>query len=155
MSPMTILLILALAQSGDWSTWRGPNGNSIAAEGEAPPVSWSATKNVIWKTPVPGRGHSSPTVHGNRIFLTTADDSAQIQSVLAFDRKSGKQLWKTDVLKRGFPNAIHSKNSHATPTIACDGKRIYASFFNRNSINVTALDLNGKKLWRILQIQQQ
>ena len=145
---MKMLLLLALAQSADWPAWRGPTGNGIAADGQTPPVSWNATKNIVWKTSVPGRGHSSPTVVGNRIFLTTADKAAQIQSVVAFDRTTGRQVWKTDVHRGGFPRAIHPKNSHASPTVACDGERLFASFFNSASVRVTALGLDGKKLWQ-------
>ena len=74
-----------LAQD-DWQNWRGPTGNGIAASGQTPPTKWDSKTNVIWKTKVPGRGHSSPTIVGNRIFLTTSDDDNQQQSVVCFDR---------------------------------------------------------------------
>ena len=78
----------------------------------AVPVRWSATENVVWRTPVPGRGHSSPVIVGDRVFLTTAEDKAQVQSVLAFDRGSGKQLWKIDVSRGGFPRRHSSSRTH-------------------------------------------
>ena len=84
---------LLKASEGDWPWWRGPNFNGVAEAGQQAPIVWSETKNVAWKATVPGRGHSSPTVVGNRIFLATADDQAQVQSILCFDRKRGKQLW--------------------------------------------------------------
>ncbi len=131
----------------DWPWWRGPSHNGIAADGPAPPVKWSATENVVWKTDVPGRGHSSPTVVGQRVMLTTADESKKVQSVIAFDRESGDQLWKTDVNEGGFPNRIHNKNTHASGSVTSDGERLFASFFNHDAIKVTALDLDGNKLW--------
>lgn len=151
MNGLAILVLLAAAQAAgdsDWRTWRGPRGNGIAAEGQDPPVKWSETENVLWKTDIPGRGHSSPTLVGDRIFLTTADEKEQVQSVIAFDRKTGKQLWKADIHRGGFPRKIHPKNSHATSTIASDGERLFASFFNGEAVHVTALDLDGNRVWQ-------
>jgi outer membrane protein assembly factor BamB len=130
----------------DWPWWRGPSRNGIAAT--AAPVHIDNSTGVIWKTPVPGRGHSSPIVVGDRVFLTTADEPSQIQSVLAFDRKSGKQLWQVEISKGGFPARNHPKNTEATPTIACDGQHLFLAFFHHQQIQLTALDLKGKKVWQ-------
>ena len=92
-----------------WPRWRGPFGQGNSPETDLP-VEWldvsdgassegERSRGIVWKTPIPGRGHSSPTVHGSRIFLTTANPSAQTQSVLAFDRSTGKPLWTTVVHK--------------------------------------------------------
>ena len=132
---------------GDWPWWRGPNYQGTAEAGQQPAVEWSDQKNVAWRTSVPGRGYSSPTVVGNRIFLTTADEKARVQSVLCFDRKKGKQLWRRDVNRGGLPLRINRKNTHASPTIACDGSRLFAVFYCRGGIQVAALDLNGKLVW--------
>ncbi len=150
MRTIALLLLLVPGQDAadDWRTWRGPGGNGIAAAGQEPPTTWSETQNVLWSAPVPGRGHSSPTVVGGKVVLTTADDAAQVQSVLAFDRATGKPLWKTDVHRGGFPPKIHTKNSHASCTVASDGQRLFATFFNREAVHVTALDLDGKRLWQ-------
>ena len=91
----------------DWPWWRGPNRNGIAPANQNPPLKWSEKENVIWKANVPGRGHGSPIVVVNQIFLATADLKKQTQSVMCIDRKTGKQLWKTDVhisglKKKGF-----------------------------------------------------
>lgn len=139
----------ARAADDEWLSWRGPNGNGVAARGQTPPRNWGPGQNVVWKVPVPGRGHSSPVVVGSRIVLTTADERRQIQSVVCFDRKSGNRLWKTDVSRGGFPRRIHSKNTHATPTVASDGTHLFAVFNNREKIQLTALDLDGKQLWQI------
>lgn len=135
------------SQAADWATWRGPNLNGIAAAGQTPPVAWSETENVIWKAAVPGRGHSSPTIVGDRIFLTTADEASQTQGVVAFDRRTGEQLWTTPISKGGFPDT-HRKNTHATPSVACDGERLFVSFHHHASIQVSALSLDGKGLWQ-------
>src|SRR5580700_8082654 len=69
---LTFLLTLAGAFAGadDWPGWRGPSYNGISPLKNLP-TSWSPDRNIAWKTPVPGRGHSSPVVWGNRVFLTT------------------------------------------------------------------------------------
>jgi outer membrane protein assembly factor BamB len=138
---------LPKARTGDWPWWRGPNLNGIAESGCQSPVAWSKTENIAWKVPVPGRGHSSPTVVGHRIFLTTADDQAKVQSILCFNRGTGKQLWKREVNRGGFPSSINHKNTHATSSVACDGTRLYAAFLNHNGIQVVAFDLDGKPIW--------
>ncbi|MCA9026593.1 MAG: PQQ-binding-like beta-propeller repeat protein [Planctomycetaceae bacterium] len=132
---------------GDWPEWRGPNSNGVAEADQAPPVEWSSTKNVIWKTKVPGRGHSSPTVVGERIFLATADEANQKQGVLAFDRKTGEQVWITEISSGGFPKQ-HKKNTQATATIACDGERLFVTFHHHNKITLAALSLDGNVEWK-------
>lgn len=136
-----------LSSGRDWPWWRGPSRNGMAPNPSAP-TTFSDTDNVAWKVPVPGRGHSSPIVVGGRIYLTTADESQQVQSVLAFDRATGRSLWKVDISKGGFPARNHAKNTEATPTIASDGERLFVTFFHHQAIQATALDLDGKTVWQ-------
>lgn len=135
-----------LSAAADWPWWRGPRRDGHAAGDAAPPTAWSETQNVVWKTPVTGRGHSSPTVVGDRVYLTTADEAAQVQSVLAFDKSSGKPIWKTDLSQGGFPRT-HSKNTHATPTVACDGERLFVTFHHHDALQAAALDFDGRIVW--------
>jgi len=135
----------------DWPWWRGPTRDGVAAPGQAPPLQWSEDKNVLWKVPVPGRGHGSPTVVGDRIFLATADEAAEIQSVICFDRNTGAQRWKTDVHRGGFASAGrqgHIRASKASSTVASDGQRIFINFINDNAVYLTALSLDGEQLWQ-------
>ena len=135
----------------DWAWWRGPTRNGVAAANQTPPLRWGDEKNVLWKSAVPGRGHSSPTVVGERVFLTTADEEQEIQSVLCYDRKSGQQRWKKDVHKGGFATAErkgHVRSSKASSTVASDGQRVFAAFLNENAIYLTALGLDGEQLWQ-------
>jgi outer membrane protein assembly factor BamB len=130
----------------DWPWWRGPTLDGKSRDQSAP-TRWSATENVVWKTPIPGRGHSSPVLWGDRLFLTTADETAQTQRVLAFDRRTGKPVWDTVAHTGGF-DMKHEKNSHASGTPACDGERVYAVFVNARALHVTATDLDGKVVWQ-------
>jgi outer membrane protein assembly factor BamB len=131
-----------------WSRWRGPSGQG-AVVGTNYVDSWSsaasdgASRNVKWKAAVPGRGHSSPIVWRNHLFLTTATDNGTKMSLLAFDRASGKPLWQTAVPSSGVEH-IYWKNSHASATPATDGERVYASF---GTHGLAAFDFNGKLLW--------
>ncbi len=136
-----------LSAESDWPWWRGPSRDGHAPASAKPPTSWSATENVVWKAPLPGRGHSSPIVVGDRIFLTTADDTKQEQAVLALSRTSGKQHWRKDVSQGGFPK-LHPKNTHATPSIASDGERLFVVFCHHETVQLTVFDLEGKQLWQ-------
>lgn len=146
---LSYLIPVHLLAADDWRVWRGPNANGIAVAGETPPVKWTETQNIRWKVPLPGRGHASPIVVNNRVLISTADKRRQIQSVLCFDRATGRQLWKTDVNQGGFAAKIHQKNTHASPTLASNGETVFAAFPHHESIEVTALDLDGKQEWQI------
>ncbi|MFT5471476.1 MAG: outer membrane protein assembly factor BamB, partial [Verrucomicrobiales bacterium] len=137
-----------LAADGDWPNWRGPTFNNVAPAGSSAPTAFNETLNVAWKTDIPGRGHSSPIVVGDRVILTTADESAQVQSVICLSRETGEQLWKTDVHTGNFEKKIHKKNTHASPTPAWDGERLIVSFFNGGMVKLTALTLEGKQIWQ-------
>jgi outer membrane protein assembly factor BamB len=132
--------------SGDWPWWRGPNRDGKSLDGAAP-LRWSPNENIVWQAQVPGRGHSSPIVVGDRIFVTTADESEKTQSLIAFDRQSGAKLWTTTIHRGGFM-AINAKNSHASATPACDGQRVFAAFINSGALWVSAVSIGGKLLWQ-------
>jgi outer membrane protein assembly factor BamB len=132
----------------DWPWWRGPNRDGIADAHQTPPLKWSSEKNVLWKSPVPGRGHSSPIVVGKRVFLTTADEAAQVQSVLCFDHDSGKLVWKTDVHKGGLTKKGNKRSSQASSSVASDGRRVFVNFLNKDAIHTTALTMDGQQIWR-------
>ncbi len=142
---------LGSTTSRDWPWWRGPQRNGVAAADQQPPLHWSDTENVLWKTAIPGRGHSSPTIVGDQIFLLTAEQERLSQSVICYHRETGKQLWQTEVHHGEFnpSNAkANDKSTFANSTVACDGERIFANFLHDGAIYTTALDLNGKQLWQ-------
>jgi len=132
----------------DWPWWRGPLRNGIANANQNPPMKWSATQNILWKSPIPGRGYGSATVVGNQIFLASADTEAQTQFVLGYDRATGKQLWKTIIFTGGFSTKGNKKSTHASSTVACDGKRLFINFINDGAAYTVALSLEGKELWK-------
>ena len=125
-----------------WPRWRGPSGQGVVEE-PGYPDRWSDTANVLWKRPVPGRGHSSPIVWGDRIFLTTSRDRGQRVSVLSFRRSDGALLWQADA-PNGRAERHHGKNSPASATATTDGERVYASFGSRGML---AVDFDGNIVW--------
>lgn len=131
----------------DWPWWCGPNRDNVAAPGQTPPVRWSETENVVWTVDVPGRGHGSPCLWGDRIFLPAADDEAEVQSFLCYDRRTGRKRWQTELHRKGFVR-LHSKNSHASATPACDGERVFMPCVIQDAIWLSALDLDGKVVWQ-------
>ncbi|MDA0346978.1 MAG: PQQ-binding-like beta-propeller repeat protein [Verrucomicrobia bacterium] len=131
----------------DWPWWRGPNRNGHA-QNQRIPTEWDETKNIIWKTPIPGRGHSTPTVVGESVFLLTSDEANKTQSAMCLNRSTGALQWITQLHQGGWLGRIHDRNSQATPTIACDGKRIFATFMYNEQIWLSALNINGEILWQ-------
>jgi len=127
-----------------WPRWRGPSGQGVVT-GTGYVDTWSATQNVLWKTPVPGRGNSSPIVWGDHIFLTTAYDGGRRVSVLAYSRSTGRLLWETAAPAGRTDSGAHYKNGHASATSATDGERVYVSFGPRG---LFAFDFNGKIAWQ-------
>ncbi len=136
-----------LSAATDWPWWRGPSRNGIA--GAAPvPTKLGDSDNVVWKVAVPGRGHSSPIVVGDRVFLASADEQKKIHHVMAFDRATGKSVWQVEVNKGGFPAKNHRNNTEASPTLASDGERLFAAFYHHDKIEAVALNLDGKVAWK-------
>jgi outer membrane protein assembly factor BamB len=151
----------------DWPQFRGINAAGIA-EGFSLPTTWNAADgtNVVWKTPVPGLGLSSPVVWGNDLFISTSisgrvdsnlkvglygdiasvqDDTPHEWRVYALDKQTGKIKWQRTAYK-GVPKVKrHTKSSHANSTLATDGERVVAFF---GSEGLYAFDLNGKLLWQ-------
>lgn len=125
-----------------WPRWRGPSGQGYV-KGSGYVDTWSDTENVIWKTPVPGSGNSSPIVWDDRIFLTTAYDGGGRISLLCFRRSDGELLWETFVPQQGVEHA-HAKNGHASATPITDGELIYASF---GTHGLLAVDFDGEIAW--------
>jgi outer membrane protein assembly factor BamB len=134
----------ALAE--DWPSWRGPRGDGTSTEANIP-LRWSATENVLWKTPIPGKGHSSPVVWGDRIFVTTCDEATKERLLLCLDRRDGKVLWRKTVLTAPLEKK-NPLNSCASSTPATDGRRVWVTFLEAPQIQVVCYDIEGRELWR-------
>jgi outer membrane protein assembly factor BamB len=152
----------------NWPQWRGPLATGAAPHAE-PPVVWSERDgtNIRWKTPIPGRGHSTPIVWGDRVFLTTAipfgealpprpstapgnHDNLPVTHrhkfvALALDRKSGEILWQRN-LREALPREQgHRTGSLASSSPVTDGEYLFVQF---GSFGLYCLDLDGNEVWK-------
>lgn len=142
------MMAFALVAQEDWPEFRGPTGQGHAGS-DSLPIEWSPSKNVVWRSEVPGAGWSSPIIHHGVCYLTTAilDDAGNPGSLhaLAYDIASGQLVWNRQVFAISSPPRKHSKNTHASPTPIAEGDRVYVHF---GPLGTAALDLSGKVLWQ-------
>ncbi|MDB5337718.1 MAG: Pyrrolo-quinoline quinone, partial [Planctomycetaceae bacterium] len=130
--------------SADWPQFRGPDGQGHGI-GEKLPSKWSEITNIAWKTELPGRGWSSPVIHGNNIWVTAAITEGSSLKLLRVDKTSGKLEQEITVFQVPTPGKVHPKNGHASPTPIIDEGRIYVHFGTHGT---ACLDLDGKILWK-------
>ncbi len=135
------------AAAENWPAWRGPRGDGTSLETNAP-TQWSATQNIVWKTAVPGAGHSSPIVWADRVFTATAFSEKQERALLCFERRAGKLLWCRTVLIAPL-EPKSGENSFASGTPATDGEKVYVAFLEVKQVVVAAFDFNGQPLWLV------
>ncbi len=153
------------AEPSHWPQWRGPTGTG-AADGAQPPINWSETENVRWKVALPGRGHSTPVVWGNRLFVTTAEpfgdkfpprtsgapgahDNRSVTQrhrfvLLCIRRGDGKTLWRRDLHEALPHEGAHNTASLASASPVTDGRHVFAFF---GSHGLFCLDMNGTPVW--------
>ena len=143
---LALLATISLAAE-DWPQFRGPDGEGHSTE-TGLPLQWSESQNIRWKTPVTGRGWSSPVVANGRVWLTTSVERQGRASlrVLAYDVQSGKEVVNAEVFS--LPNAVlkNEKNSLASPTPILEGERVYVHF---GADGTAALSTDGKIVWKI------
>jgi outer membrane protein assembly factor BamB len=157
--PLLLLIITnsALSQTVDfesnWPNWRGPLANGIAPKSD-PPVSWSETTNIRWRTAIPGKGFSTPIVWDKYVFVTTAIPKEGVPEltmmpyifkVIALNRADGKILWEKTVADEEVEDRIHQTASHVSSSPVTDGKYLYAYFGSRG---LFCLDFKGSIIWK-------
>ena len=148
----SVLFLNTQIRAENWTEFRGPTGQGLV-RGSRLPTEWSDSKNVAWKQPIPGKGWSSPVVFDGRVYLTSSvpvtGRAANDQSLRAYclDAASGKIVWEKEVFQQDGSSApaIHSKNSHASPTPLIHERRLYVHF---GHMGTACLDLTGKILWK-------
>lgn len=156
MTPMAIrkaacVLLVALGgvsvtQAEEWPAFRGPQGQGHSSE-RGLPLDWSEARNIAWKTPVPGRGWSSPVVANGRAWVTTAVDErggASLRAV-AFDVATGREEVNVEVFHVADARLKNLKNSLASPTPVLDDGRVYVHF---GAEGTAALTASGEIVWK-------
>ncbi len=141
------LLPALVAAAEEWPGWRGPRGDGTSTETSFP-SRWTATENVRWKAPLPGRGYSSPVVWGDRILLTTCVEVKRERRLLCLDRRDGRILWDRLVLTTDLEGK-HTLNSFASSTPVTDGRRVWVAFLDGARFRVYAYDLDGTPAWSV------
>lgn len=151
--PVLALIATTVAQLGaeDWPQFRGPTGQGHASERNLP-LEWSETRNILWKTPVPGSGWSSPVVAGGKVWLTTVTETKDARRdrvnvslrALAYDVETGREVVNVEVFQIKDAGAINPKNSRASPTPIVDGDRVFVHF---GADGTAALSTSGQILW--------
>ena len=142
---LTVLVSLAAVDgtATPWPSWRGPNSDQTTPD-TGFPLKWNATNQVRWKASLPEAGNSSPVVWGDRVFLTQSTEEGRHRDLIAFDRKTGKQVWKQEItFDAAEPH--YKSNPHSSASPVTDGEHVVASF---GSAGVVACDVSGKLLWR-------
>jgi outer membrane protein assembly factor BamB len=127
-----------------WAHWRGPSEQG-QADDERVPLQWSDKVNLLWKTALPGEGHSTPIVWGDRIFLTSARNKGDERVVLCVRASDGAVLWEQTAAKGGDPGKTHQWNGYASPSCATDGKYVFAFF---GTPGLFCYDVDGKFIWK-------
>lgn len=142
---MILALLATLALDESWTEFRGPGGAGHS-DAKGLPKEWSESKNVTWKTPLHGRGWSSPVVHGKQVWLTTGTPDGTALSVICVDRESGKILIDEKLFTPAKPNELWRKyNSYASPTPVIEDGHVYVHF---GTYGTACLDTKtGKPVW--------
>ena len=132
-----------ITRAENWPSWRGPRGDGTSQE-TGVPIEWdvSTGKNVRWKVPLPGKGHASPIVWGNDIFLVTCLPTTSERALLCLDRTTGKTKWQRSVLRSPLETK-HALNSRASGTPATDGETVFVTFLEVDGHTVPAPNVSN------------
>lgn len=141
-SLLGLLGVGSLSAEDTWPGWRGPRGDGSSPDLKVP-LKWKVA-DAKWKTPIPGKGHASPVVWKDDIFVVTAVEAER--RLLCVDRADGEIKWNEVVLSSP-QEGIHRRNSLASSTPATDGERVYVSFLDKKQMYVAAYSFGGDKLW--------
>ena len=128
----------------EWTRFRGPNGSGVSPAKTIPTI-WTE-KDINWKAALPGAGHSSPALWGEKVFVTTGDDQGGKFQVLCFGTGDGRMLWQRDFPSKRFPK--HNYNTFATSSPATDEHRVYVSWNTPESSALMAFDHAGTLVWK-------
>jgi len=132
----------------DWPWWRGPGCDNVARadRNKKPPLEWGEGKNILWRVDPGGKGHGTPCIWGDRMFLAGGEKDGKSISVMCLDLDTGKSRWRTKVYGGEAPR-VHKDNSPASGMVACDGERVFFSYQTADSIRMVALGVDGKLIW--------
>ena len=145
---VTTVNLTGTVSAQNWPRFRGENGAGVS-DVQGIPVQWRES-DYEWVIDLPGKGHSSPTIWGNKLFITSGDDEAAGEDdarrmLLCFDATTGEQIWRQTI--QLDVDHLHKKNSYGSSTPAVDGERVYVAFADDSQYIFSAYDLDGNELW--------
>ncbi len=143
---VSLLATACALRAEEWPGWRGPRGDGTSTE-TGIPLRWSATEKVRWKAEIPGKGHSSPVVWGDRVFVTTCEEDTGERILLCLDARGGKERWRKTVLTTKLERK-HRLNSYASSTPATDGSHVWVTFLDDPNMVVVCYAVSGEEVWR-------
>lgn len=133
----------------NWPQFRGPTGQGHAV-GATLPVTWSERENVVWKTPLAGRGHSSPVIWGEQIWMTTDSGGGTTLGAVCVHRDTGTVLHEARIFQPSDVLEIHGNNTYASPTPVIEAGQLYVHY---GRYGTACLDTaSGEVLWRNEQL---
>jgi len=138
-------LVSAPVKGQEWTRFHGPNGQGVSSL-KSFPAQWEA-KDYNWKIKLPGIGHSSPVIWGDKVFLISADPKNATRYVLCVAATTGKILWKKDYTSEA--HHLHVRSSFASSTPAVDGDLVYVAWSTPAKTTLKALDHNGREAWSL------
>ena len=142
---LAAMLVTSVASAGEnWPQFCGPRGDGIS-DAVALPLTWSESENVVWKTAIHGRGHSSPVVWADQVWMTTATRDGKQMFAVCVDRTSGKIVHDVELFTNEALQITHAMNSFASPTPVIEQGRVYVSF---GTYGIACLDsTTGRTVW--------
>jgi outer membrane protein assembly factor BamB len=143
---LLVLLSQPLLHAENWPQWRGPRMDGTSLDHGFP--SALDEKSVSWRVELPGQGHASPIVWGDRLFTVALVPEKESRVLLCVNRSNGELLWQTEVLKSPLEGK-HRLNSHASSTPATDGERVFTAFLDHAEVVVSAHDFKGELAWQV------
>ena len=138
-----ISLIHAPLRGQEWTRFHGPNGSGIS-EDDSFPAKWTE-KDYAWKVKLPGIGHSSPVIWGDRVFLLSADPKSATRYIVCLSATDGKRQWVKEFTSD--THHLHSRSSYASCTPAVDADFVYVAWSTPKKTTLMALRHNGEKEW--------
>ena len=141
----TFHLFASQSAAENWPRFRGDNGTGVVSSGGKLPTEWSPG-DFSWNIELPGLGHASPVIWGDKLFVTSAIDEGAIRYLFCLNSVTGEQIWSRVIgLARSHK---HNKNSWASSTPAVDGEHVYVAFADEETHTLTAYDFSGDIVWR-------
>ncbi|MEW4451701.1 PQQ-binding-like beta-propeller repeat protein [Bremerella sp. JC817] len=145
LAAMLLAVTTSSLSAQQWTRFRGPNGSGIAPAADIPSAPQPSDFN--WKVKLPGLGHSSPSIWGNRVFLMSADPDSGLRYVVCLDAQTGKTIWQKEFAAGA--SHLHSKSSYASCSPAVDDMHLYVAWADDEQTILMALNHDGETSWRI------